>query len=303
MCRKCDIKPVIVLQNNRAGMCKSCFFKYFERKFNRTISQFKLIEPNEKIGVAVSGGKDSLSLLYLLDKIKDRKRFRMEALLIDEGIKGYRDKTIKDAKRFCKELGIKLTIVSYKDEFGCTLDQMLKKLNMKPCSVCGVFRRYLLNKYSVKLNFDKLATGHNLDDEVQTILMNQFRSNQEVSARLGPITGIKENKKFVRRIKPFYLITEKETATYSYLKNFNIPFCECPNNAHAYRIEVRNFINNFEQKYPGTKHSIINSFLNILPSLKEKYKNQEEIKYCRICGEPSSRNACQACELKSKLKR
>ena len=302
MCKQCELNPVIILSNSTKGLCKSCFFRYFERKFNRTISQFKLIEPNEKIGVAVSGGKDSLSLLYLLNKIKEKRRFKIEALLVDEGIKGYRDKTIKEAKRFCKELGIKLTIISYKDEFGYTLDQMLKKINIKPCSICGVFRRYLLNKYSIKLEFDKLATGHNLDDEVQTILMNQFRSNQEVSARLGPITGIKDNEKFVRRIKPFYLITEKETTTYAYLKNFNIPFCECPNNTQAYRIEVRNFINNFEQKYHGTKHSIINSFIEILPSLKEKYKNDKEIKSCKQCREPSSKEICQACEIRNKLK-
>src|SRR3990167_8653093 len=239
---------------------------------------------------------ESKPVIILSNSAKDRKRFRIEALLIDEGIKGYRDKTIKDAKRFCRELKVKLTIVSYRNEFGYTLDQMLKKLKIKPCSICGVFIRYLLNKYSRRLKFDKLATGHNLDDEVQTILMNQFRSNQEVSARLGPITGIKDDSKFVRRIKPFYLITEKETTTYAYLKNFNIPFCECPNNTKAYRIEVRNFINNFEQKYPGTKHSIINSFLEILPSLKEKYRNYEEIKYCSQCKEPSSKETCQACE-------
>ncbi len=302
MCKICESKPVIILSNSNKGLCKTCFFKYFERKFNRTVSKFRLIETNEKIGVAISGGKDSLSLLYLLNKIKDKKRFKIEALLIDEGIKGYRDKTMKDAKKFCKDLGIKLTIVSYKDEFGYTLDQMLKKLKIKPCSICGVFRRYLLNKYSVKLKFDKLATGHNLDDEVQTILMNQFRSNQETSARLGPITGIKDNEKFVRRIKPFYLITEKETTTYAYLKNFSIKFCECPNNTQAYRIEVRNFINNFEQKYPGTKHSIINSFIEILPSLKEKYRNHEEIKSCKQCKEPSSGEICQACEMRNKLK-
>lgn len=301
MCKKCQINPVIFLTNNTKGLCKSCFFKYFERKFNKTISQFKLIEPNERIGVAISGGKDSLSLLYLLNKLKSKKRFSIEALLIDEGIKGYRDKTIRDAKNFCKELGVKLNIVSYKDEVGYPLDKLIKKLKMKPCSICGVFRRSLINKYSRKLGFDKIATGHNLDDEVQTILMNQFRNNPEVSARLGPITGIKDDKKFIRRIKPFYLTTEKEVITYAYLKNFKIRFCECPYNTEAYRINVREFINKFEEKYPGTKHSIINSFLEIMPMLKEKYKNYKEIKYCKKCKEPSSKEICQACEIKSKL--
>ena len=115
MCKNCETNPVILLTNNTKGLCKSCFFRYFERKFNKTIAQFKLIGPNERIGVAISGGKDSLTLLYLLNKLKSKKRFTIEALLIDEGIKGYRDNTIKDAKKFCKELGVKLNIVSYRD--------------------------------------------------------------------------------------------------------------------------------------------------------------------------------------------
>lgn len=299
MCKNCDIKPVIVI--NTRNFCKSCFFKYFERKFNKTISKFKLIEPNEKIGVAVSGGKDSLTLLYLLNKLKDKKRFTIEALLIDEGIKGYRDNSIKDAKKFCKNIKVKLNIIPFKKEFKYPLDKLTKKLKLKPCSICGVFRRYLINKHSRKLKFDKIATGHNLDDEVQSILMNQFRNNPEISARLGPMTGIRKDKKFIRRIKPLYLTTEKEVTTYAYLKKFNIKFDECPYNTEAYRISVRDLINKFENKYPGTKNSMIKSFLENLPLLKKKYKTKEEIKHCKKCEEPCSGNICKACEIKGKL--
>ena len=172
---------------------------------------------------------------------------------------------------------------------------------MKPCSICGVFRRYLINRYSRKLKFNKIATGHNLDDEVQSVMMNQFRNNPEISARLGPITGIKDNKKFIRRIKPLYLLSEKEVTTYSYLKNFKLKFCECPYNTEAYRINVREFINKFEEKYPGTKHSIINSFLEILPDIKEKFRNAEEIRYCKKCSEPCSNEICKACGIRSKI--
>ena len=299
MCKNCEIKPVIVI--NTRNFCKSCFFKYFEKKFNKTISQFKLIEPHEKIGVAVSGGKDSLTLLYLLNKLKEKRRFTIEALLIDEGIKGYRDDSIRDAKKFCKDLNVKLNIIPFKKEFKYPLDKLTKKLKLKPCSICGVFRRYLLNKYSRELRFDKIATGHNLDDEVQSILMNQFRNNPEISARLGPLTGIKTNKKFIRRIKPLYLLTEKEVTTYVFLKKFNIKFDECPYNIEAYRISIRELINQFENKYPGTKHAMIKSFLEILPSLKEKYKTKHEIKYCKTCEEPCSGEVCKACEIRSKL--
>ena len=115
--------------------------------------------------------------------------------MIDEGIKNYRDKTIKTAEEFCSKNKIKLNIYSYKEEFGMPLDNMLKVLDVKPCALCGIFRRYLLNKKSKQLKFTKLATGHNLDDEAQSILMNQFKNNIHLSARLGPNVGIKDAQK------------------------------------------------------------------------------------------------------------
>jgi len=131
--------------------------------------------------------------------------------------------------------------------------------------------------------------------------MNQFRNNPRVSARLGPLTGIKEDKKFVRRIKPLYLLTEKETTTYTKLKKFNVKIGDCPHNTYSYRRGVRDFIDKFEEKYPGTKHAIIKSFLEILPDLKKKYKKGGEIKYCKKCKEPCSKDICQKCELLKKL--
>ena len=168
--------------------------------------------------------------------------------------------------------------------------------------MCGPFRRYILNKKSKGLGFTKLATGHNLDDESQTIMMNYFRRNLETSARLGPITGIVNDKKFIRRIKPLYLMTEKEVATYAFLKNLIPNFKECPYNTDAYRGDVRDFLNNFESKYPGTKHSIITSFLELLPLLKEHYKNSIPINECKSCGEPCSQEICQTCKIVEVLK-
>lgn len=301
MCKNCKLKPVITLTNNNVKLCKSCFFKYFERKANKTLNDFKLINNGEKIGIGLSGGKDSTSLLYILNKLKDKKKFKLEAIAVDEGIKGYRDVALKNAKKLCEELKIKLHILTFKKEYGYTIAQLIKKIKLKPCSICGVLKRNLLNKYARKLKFDKIATGHNMDDEVQSILMNQFRCNPKVSARLGPMTGIKENKKFVRRIKPLYMLTEKETAMYAKLKEFNVKFGDCPNNTYSYRRSLRDFIDKFEEKYPGTKHAIINSFLEILPMLKEKYKNYNEINYCKKCKEPCSQDVCQVCEIKSKL--
>src|SRR3989344_1596001 len=303
-CKSCLEKPVINLTNNNIKLCRQHFIKYFERKVLGLIKDYKLIERNDKVGCAVSGGKDSLTVLNILKMLKEKIRiFDLEAIAIDEGIKGYRDKTLEQAEKFCKENNIKLHIFSYKDEFGNTLDNFLKKTKMKACSMCGPFRRYLLNKKSKELGFTKLATGHNLDDESQTIMMNYFRRNLETSARLGPITGISRDSRFVRRIKPLYLMTEKEVATYAFLKGLISEFMECPHSTDSYRGDVRDFLNNFESKYPGTKHSIMTSFLELLPLLKENYKNFMPIQNCKSCGEPSSQEMCQTCKIVEVIKK
>src|SRR3989344_7047894 len=134
VCKQCKETPVIQLTNNKVKLCRQHFIRYFERKVMQTIGKYKLIHDNDKIGIALSGGKDSMSLLYLLNELKKkRKNFELEAILIDEGIKSYRPKTIIDAKKFCKQQEIKLNIYSYKEEFNSTLDNMLKKSNKLPC--------------------------------------------------------------------------------------------------------------------------------------------------------------------------
>src|SRR3989338_7501157 len=237
-CKNCSIKPVYS-QISGVKLCRSCFIKYFEKKVIKTIKKYNLIQNNDKIAVAVSGGKDSLSLLYLLDKYaKKYKNQKLIAILIDEGIETYRPKTIEDAKKLAKELDIELKIYSFKDEFSKPLDKILKELKENACSVCGTFRRYLLNKYARKLDVTKLATGHNLDDEAQSILMNQFKGNIEVSARLGPITGIIKDKKFIRRINKININLCIVFCNYIYcLYSWN-EFLECPNSYDSYRDEV-----------------------------------------------------------------
>lgn len=296
-CKTCKTKPVIRLTNTSVQLCKSCFIKYFEKKTLKTIRQYNLIQKNDSLGIACSGGKDSTSLLYIIHRhFSKRPDIKITAIAIDEGIKGYRDSSLQDLKKFCKTNKINLKIFSFKKEFHKTLDQLIKICN-KPCSVCGVLRRYMLNKYARKLKITKLITGHNLDDEAQSIIMNQFRNNMALSARLGPLTGIVIDKRFIKRAKPFYFLTEKEVKTYSFLKGIVDNFNECPYSLDSYRGEVRDLLNDFEANHEGTKHSIINSFIEILPLLKKHYStaNLKEIKNCNICGEPCSQDTCQAC--------
>ncbi|HLC61791.1 MAG TPA: TIGR00269 family protein [Candidatus Nanoarchaeia archaeon] len=298
----CSEKPVIQLTAGEK-LCKNHFNEYFENKVFKTIRQFDLLGKEENLGVAISGGKDSLTVLRLLNKLsKQNPKIKITAIAIDEGIAGYRDKTLATAQKFCDENNIKLNIFSYKDEFGLTLDEMLKILDVKPCSICGVFRRYLLNKKSIELKLTKLATGHNLDDECQSIMMNQMKNNIGASARLGPKVGVSDDGKFSQRIKPLYLCMEKEVTTYAFINGLLDNFNECPNVAHSFRAQVRDMLNGMEQKFAGTKYSIVNSFLETLPILKEKFKG-EMAQACSKCGEPSANETCSACNYLERLKK
>ena len=289
------------LPNSEVSMCKSCFCKHFEKKVFKTIAKYKLIQDGDHVGVAVSGGKDSTAVLYLINKFaKKHPSVKVTGLAVDEGIKGYRDESLNSLKKFCENEKIELHIVSYKEAFGEELDEIVKRFP-RPCSICGVFRRYLLNTNARKLKCDKLATGHNLDDEAQSILMNQFRSNMKVSARLGPITGVLKNKDFIPRIKPLYFLSEKEVASYAFLKGFVEKYNECPHGGKSYRGEVRDFLYEFEEKFPGTKQNLIVSFLEILPLLKANQDYKGSLNECVTCGEPCSQEKCQACQYVEKV--
>ena len=303
-CIKCGKKGVYMLPNG--ALCKDHFLEYFERKVEKTIKKFNLISNNDIVCIATSGGKDSLAVLYttmLHCKKHDIKHF---ALAIDEGIHGYRDHTLDDLRSFAEKYEVPFHVVSFKEVLGDTLDNIamraMKEFNKKPCTVCGIFRRTLLNRYAKVLGATKLVTGHNLDDESQALLMNLLQGNMRHNAALGPVTGLSSNTKFVPRVKPLYFVSEKETRLYAFLKKFKIDFSECPNVRFSFRAITRDKLNQMENVRMGSKNGIVNAFLEILPDLKEKYKDHKEFRYCNDCGEPCSKDLCNACTMIKELK-
>jgi tRNA-5-methyluridine54 2-sulfurtransferase len=298
-CTTCK-KPA-VYRNQGTNYCKSHFISYFEAKVNKTIIKYGLIQKGDVVCVAASGGKDSLSALYNVMRYCKKSRIKFFALAIDEGIAKYREHTLEDLNEFCTKHKFQLKIVSFKDRVGQTLDEMSKTKGLKPCTVCGIFRRSILNKASRELGATKLVTGHNLDDEAQTYLMNIFQGNMGHNAKMGPISGTRTSNKFTARVKPLYFITEKESRLYCLLKGFKVAFNECPNIEESFRMHVRDMLNNISEVLPNAKYGAVNAFLEILPDLKKKYGSSVELKACTSCGEPSMKEKCNACQIEERL--
>jgi uncharacterized protein (TIGR00269 family) len=302
-CDKCSRDAIIHLSYGPHNYCKTHFNEQFEKRFKKTIRQFGLIKNTDYIGVATSGGKDSMVLLYLINKIFKPRRLKFCAIFIDEGIQNYSNKTYNIVKKFCEKNNIKLIKSSHKKEFGISTEEVAKKHNKKEgsiCTYCGVMRRQTINKLANNENVTKIATGHNLDDECQTIIMNLMDNDLTRFFRTGPSAGIIEMEETKPRIKPFYLTPEREIAAYALYNN--IPFYEytCPFFKGGKRTKFRILINNIENNYPGSKFSLIKSFLKIKDNKKDeilKIIKTKQIKKCKICGKETSGDICKSCEL------
>jgi len=255
------------------------------------IDEYKLIDANELVAVALSGGKDSVLTLHILADLMEELKFDLVAVSIDEGISGYRSEGVEAARVNCEKLGIELVEGSFKQDYDFDLDD-LYGLYQSSCIPCGVFRRQLLNKISNQLGADKLATGHNLDDEIQSFLMSLAKAELRRFYKFGPKLD-RIHPDMVPRIKPIWKILEKDVGTWAVLNNIEVHFAECPYSETSLRSKIKGYLNKLEVKKPGTKLSILESF-----SKSYQFEKKDVIMgVCSICGEPSSLDVCMACEM------
>ena len=283
-------------------LCKKCFLESIEAKVRTTIAKYKMFNFDDRIAVAVSGGKDSVSLLHVLTKMERlHPEASLVAVTVDEGIKGYRDEALEIAAANLQKLGIEHHVVSFKDLYGFTLDEIVARVRLKggreltPCAYCGVLRRRALNVAARDVGADKIATAHTLDDEVQTILMNIFRGDILRLAKEKPVTD-DVHPRFVQKVKPFCEIPEKESALYAYVKNVRFQDTPCPYASEALRNDVRLMFNRMEEKHAGTKFTVFKSIERIRPALDEIVK-KDDLRDCVECGEPASSGLCRTCEM------
>jgi uncharacterized protein (TIGR00269 family) len=268
-----------------------------EKRIADTIKKFKLFSKDDKVGVAVSGGKDSTVCLYVLKKLG----YNIIGITVDAVIGNYTKQNLENLRKTCKKYGIKLEEISFKDEFGhslCYLKSILQSKGNKiqSCALCGVLRKYLLNKYARKLKFDCIATGHNLDDEAQSFVMNIFRNDINAIKRQGPVSGVGKSEKFVRRVKPLFFVREDEAKKYSKLMGFPVNYERCPCSVDAFRKNFRDGLTEVEQTYPKIKEKIVGYLIKNISKGKNMEKNIE-MNSCSKCGEPCKESVCRACQI------
>lgn len=291
----CGAEPVYLARYSGEHLCGEHFRELVERRVRRELRQQGPFKRGE-IAVAVSGGKDSVVTLRLLhETFRENPSVRISAVTIDEGIASYRPPSIEIAAEHCREIGVEHTVLSYRETAGVTMDSVVAHpgRTMLPCAYCGVLRRRNLNEAAKRVGATHLATGHNLDDVAQTILMNHLKGDVDRLAKMGPHRPEHVQPGLVPRILPLRSIPEREVALYAILRGWRYHDGECPYAAEATRGRYRDLLLQLEEGSPGTRHALVAGYDRLAPLLR----SSAALRACDSCGEPSSGERCRACAL------
>jgi len=311
-CDKCEEAAVMYAAYSGLHLCEPHFRRSVESRVRRRIREDAMLsaEPTaddpETWLVGLSGGKDSVVLTQILDEtFADDPRIELVALTIHEGIDGYRDASLEACLELTDDLEIEHEVISYAEEYGVEMDSVAEEdpLGMAPCAYCGVFRRDALSAYADEYGADKLLTGHNLDDEAQTAMMNLLSGDiQQVAKHFDASLGSFEDREidddpFVPRAKPLRDVPEKEVALYAHLRDLPTHMAECPHASEAYRGEIQEHLHELEDDHPGTRHSIMSGYEELARLAADAYRGGGPSGECDRCGAPTKNEICRKCEL------
>ncbi len=299
-CDKCKQPAVTFIRYSGAHLCSDHFIEFVDKRVKKEISKQCRLPKNAKLAVALSGGKDSTLALYMIKNIFGKHRdLELIAITVDEGIAGYRPNSIKAAKKTANELEVPHYITTFSDHLGFTLNTIEPHTHeLTPCTYCGVFRRFLLNTTAKELNVTRLVMGHNLDDMVQSIIMNIFKGDPQKLVRLGPHRHIQPG--LIPRLMPLRTIPEKESYLYTMLSGLTIYDGECPYAIYAQRGLFRDMLARAEDATPGTRHAILSFYDQTIEALTQHF-TPAKLNKCDQCGEPTNKKKCKTCILKNEL--
>ena len=296
-CKICGKPAMIKLRAHNIALCENCFDEFVLRRVKNAIKTYKMFTRDDKIAVAVSGGKDSLALWDILKRLG----YDVGGIHIHLGIGEYSDLSLEKTKKFAEKIDSPLIVVYVKDFFGTGIPEIARITKRKTCSVCGTIKRYLMNRYAYEGGYTVLATGHNLDDEASTLLGNLLYWKDTYLARKAPVLP-SSVPKLLRKVKPLVLLTEREIAAYTIVRGIDYIYDECPYAKGATSIFHKHVLNEIENFSPGTK-------IHFLKGFYERKKYFEPMappvaqmqKYCKRCGYPSGAEVCSFCKLRERV--
>jgi len=285
-CSKCEKEAVKFVEWKKKYYCKEHFNQYFIGQVRKVFDMYK-IPSDKKICVAISGGKDSVSMAYALSKFCKN----LEAVHIDLGIGEYSRKSLGITEEICKNLGIKLNVIKLK-EIGYTLPGLLQKKKMIPCKICGIVKRYLLNKFAYENNFEILATGQNMND-IAMHAINTIYSSYLIGLKNFKPFLPKDKEKTVALIRPLFFLSEDEIETF--LRINGIPYLKekCPYSEEAFSTKIKETLSILEKEKPG----FLRKFVSSLIKLSDLVKIDIKTKSCKKCGFPSLNDVCSFCKI------
>ncbi len=288
-CRKCSQKAVIKIYQHNLPLCKEHFLEFEEERVRKAIQDFQMIERKEKLLVVVSGGKDSLSVAYMLKKMG----YTVHLLHINLGIGKYSLLSQEKCEKFSSQHSLPLTVISLVEEWGKGIGELAHSTYKSTCSLCGMVKRYYFNKFAYENGFDAVVTGHNLDDMTSALLANILGWRISYMVKQTPV--LREEGKLKKKVKPLIYLTERETAAYAFLSSIDYIREECPFSANSTFLKVKHALNEIEKESPGTKFSFYRGLLKNLHLFKEKEK-KPLLRECAICGFPTIMEVCSFCK-------
>lgn len=292
-CTRCRGRATIELRRHNAAFCRDCFLHFFTEQVKRAIDKEDMFQPDDKILIAVSGGKDSLALWdVLLDLGYDATGYHI-VLWTDEE---YAPESLRYCQEFADSRSVELITYDLKDELGLTIPELPRTTGRPTCGACGLTKRHAISKAAHDLGFDVVAIGHNLDDEAAVLLGNVLRWEHGYLRRQSPVLPATAEG-FVRKVKPLFRLSERETAAYAFLKKIPYQVEECPLVAGNTQIRYKEALDLLEQHSPGTKASFYHGFLEKGKERFDGPDDEVELRPCSSCDSPTTADICAFCRM------